>query len=173
MTLDLDRIEQAAREATPGPWDVADPETYNGTITAIHAPTGHESTVAFAVPTQGGEFARIDISRADARHIATSDPSTVLALVARVRELEDSVRTVLQESDRLTKAINEMPEWERAVKEAVKVEEGRIQALEAGLREACELVDDYSEKFRSREDSDRLAALRRLANPPPDPTRSA
>lgn len=88
MTLDLDAIEQSARAATPGPWeyvafrhmqhDVFTPEDDRplaegaGTIHCWHA--------------------------ADARHIATANPSTVLALVARVRELEAAILALSDQS---------------------------------------------------------------------------
>lgn len=67
---------------------------------------------------------------------------------------------MLENNDRLTKAINEMPEWERAVKEAVKVEEVRIRALESGLREAC---DNWEQLDSNQQVASRIAALRDLA----------
>lgn len=72
---DLERIEKAAKEATPGNWTWAD------------------ETVLIATDEDGRETAEITDSYGhiglsdDAQHIETADPSTVLALVAEVRRL--------------------------------------------------------------------------------------
>lgn len=74
-------------------------------------------------------------------------------MLARIRELEDSVRTVLADSDRLVTAINAMPEWERGVKAAVESEQA---TLRAALREACDLAA-HSPNWQ------RVAELKKLA----------
>ena len=66
-TLDLDRIEVTARAATPGRWHEFDGCVWTDVAECLHH---GPSTVA------------------DREHVATMDPSTTLALVARVRELE-------------------------------------------------------------------------------------
>jgi hypothetical protein len=84
---DLDRIEAAARAATPGPWHVEHDEL--GWVNRIYHcepddwdPSGQLSTTL--VETDSGVYPpRVN----DATHIATADPPTVLALVAEVREL--------------------------------------------------------------------------------------
>ena len=65
--LDLDRIEATARAATPGRWHEFDGCVWTDAAECLHH---GPSTVA------------------DREHVATMDPTTTLALVARVRELE-------------------------------------------------------------------------------------
>ena len=66
-TLDLDFIEATARAATPGRWHEFDGCVWTDVAECLH----HGPSTA-----------------ADREHVATMDPSTTLALVARVRELE-------------------------------------------------------------------------------------
>ena len=65
--LDLDRIEATARAATPGRWHEFDGCVWTDAAECLH----HGPS-----------------SVADREHVATMDPETTLALVARVRELE-------------------------------------------------------------------------------------
>jgi hypothetical protein len=82
MTIDLDAIEAVTRGATPGPWEVRRGEPWViakgwGNLKSIL----HVELPKNQTPTQ----------RADMHHIATMDPATTLALVERVRELEEEV----------------------------------------------------------------------------------
>ena len=65
--LDLDRIEATARAATPGRWHEFDGCVWTDAAACLH----HGPSTA-----------------ADREHVATMDPATTLALVARVREAE-------------------------------------------------------------------------------------
>ena len=73
--LDLDALEAVARAATPGPWNYR--QTVLGMVsTTVSAGDGSHvayPSVCHALPE-------------NATHIATFDPPTVLALIARVRE---------------------------------------------------------------------------------------
>ena len=76
--IDLDQIEQAASQATPGPWDVID-------TTDILALGGTEEATVIAA-THFWQFPpTTKRSVNDAEHIANCDPQTVLALVRVVR----------------------------------------------------------------------------------------
>ena len=66
-TLDLDRIEATARAATPGRWHEFDGCVWTDVAACLH----HGPS-----------------SVADREHVATMDPSTTIALVARVRGAE-------------------------------------------------------------------------------------
>lgn len=48
---------------------------------------------------------------------------------AKCSEYEDDIRTLLENNERLTKAINEMPEWERGVKAAIEAGEKYEDAI--------------------------------------------
>lgn len=74
----LDHLEAVAKAATPGPWTVA--EDLEGYVYA-----GDGETVA--MDEREGV--------ADVEHIATFDPPTALALIARVRELEAALDKAL------------------------------------------------------------------------------
>lgn len=79
--IDLDALEKLAREATPGPWEIeygtGDDE---GEVYGLRARLGER-----LIETDTGIYPP---RRRDAAFIAAANPSTVLALVARVRELE-------------------------------------------------------------------------------------
>lgn len=78
--IDLDALEATARAATPGPW-------WQG------REVRHESDLDVYserdVSDTSHDIATHVWSTADAEHIAAFDPTTVLALIARLREAED------------------------------------------------------------------------------------
>lgn len=69
-------------------------------------------------------------------------------LVDGVLEMQKSIKTLLENNDRLTKAINEMPEWERGVKAAIA----------AGEDYKATIIDEWS----TLTDEQRLSFLERL-----------
>lgn len=72
----LAEIEALAREATPGPWG------FSGTDVA---PTRNDQgTIYVEIWKRVAE----DLCPADARFIASANPATILAMIARIRELE-------------------------------------------------------------------------------------
>lgn len=72
---DLDRIEKAAKRATPGTWEWLDEYT----LCAMYPDLGRGAVLM----NEDG----VVLSSDNAVHIETADPSTVLALVAEVRRL--------------------------------------------------------------------------------------
>ena len=74
--LDLDALEAVARAATPGPW------TYKPTI------LGLPNTTVMAGDDQLGYMGVGHFLAPNATHVATFDPPTVLALIAKLREAE-------------------------------------------------------------------------------------
>lgn len=94
--LNLNELRKVAEAATPGPWVARDfSETYSdGSRTEAWSVEANETPVVdvafdrdYGSPMGGAESA-------DARHIATFDPPTVLALLDRVAELEAVVGRV-------------------------------------------------------------------------------
>jgi hypothetical protein len=81
----LDELEAVARAATGERWRWID-----GRLVEPDVPFG---VLSASVPIQGQPWgpAEIDVMHEDAAHIAAFDPATVLALIARVRELEAEV----------------------------------------------------------------------------------
>lgn len=77
----LDEIEAAAKEATPGEW--------------VHDEFGEvRGSDGESLFLDGVAGCGLPISRAIAEHIAMMDPATTLALVAEVRELRAKVERV-------------------------------------------------------------------------------
>ena len=79
----LDEIEAAAKEATPGPWEV---------IPATFEEGRRIKTPAYELMGVDIDAPYLDIT--DAEHIAMMDPATTLALIAEVRELRAKVERV-------------------------------------------------------------------------------
>jgi len=91
MTLpSIPTLRAIAEAATPGEWTVlprcdnADPDRACG-VTSDHVERGHRRGI---FQTDAYDECSHLVSLADALHIATFSPSTVLALLQRVRELE-------------------------------------------------------------------------------------
>jgi len=76
--MDLEKLQQLAREATPGPW------RWEETIYGESVRDVHNEPVFFA-GSVGHENATLHISDEDARYIAAADPTTVLALIRVAR----------------------------------------------------------------------------------------
>ena len=92
MTLNLEDLEAVARAATPGPW------TYKPTI------LGLPNTTVMAGDDQMGYMGVGHFLAPNATHVATFDPPTVLALIAKLREAE-AVIEAARESEARTKFI--------------------------------------------------------------------
>lgn len=73
MTIDLDELERLAKAAAPGPWEQ------------------NEGCVHDAL----GDCVTLDTS--SGAYIAAANPETVLALVKRVRELEQGLKVIREE----------------------------------------------------------------------------
>lgn len=100
MKIDLDKMEAIARKGTPGDWRW-DPDDCS--FGSLQDERSHYVTVAFAAPC-GNENSSIVIDEGDAEHIATFSPDVVIAMIARIRELEhraEYVEPVYLEAKRL------------------------------------------------------------------------
>lgn len=80
--LNLDDLEAKAKAATPGPWEdvselAPDLDRYSRSIYS----EGYKGLLIGRISQNGAHDA-------DAAFIATANPATVLALIARIRELE-------------------------------------------------------------------------------------
>lgn len=87
--LDLARLRKVAEAATPGPWEVYD----RGIGYEVHDANGCE--------LNGGM--RETFTEADANHIATFDPPTVLALLSRLEAAEQELARIRPLFDNLSR----------------------------------------------------------------------
>jgi hypothetical protein len=124
MTIDLDRIEQLARAATPGPWDN---HSVNGDpIESVWLEDGN------VVATWAIKEPRFELhapqAREDAAFIAAANPTAVLELVQRLRAGEaENVQlktagmslneTIAKSAPRLSGAIDRMHRAEAIVRD--------------------------------------------------------
>jgi len=83
---DLSRLESLAREATPGEWEAWD-EPSEGAPTVARCNDNGCREIAYITEHPHLPDPRKDAS-ANAAYIAAANPAAVLALIARVRELE-------------------------------------------------------------------------------------
>ena len=81
--LDLDALAEVARKATPGDWVAYFEEDYAAVMRHDRA----KSSLRVATVFNFEDGDEVDASaRADATHVATFDPPTVLALLAALKE---------------------------------------------------------------------------------------
>lgn len=98
VPTDLDALAALAREATAGEWFTDRPEVDRFDHVTGHYTTPDRMHVISRVKPDGQEYAVVAITdgaddEANAAYIAAANPAAVLALIARVRELEgDAVR---------------------------------------------------------------------------------
>ena len=119
MTLDLDALEAVARAATPGPWE-AEPYLY----------TADDDWVRVTSPSDGPLFNLAEgVEPVNASHIATFDPPTVLALIAKLREAE-------QERDEARWAAGIVGDVARESSGGWQDAAAELHATQARLREA-------------------------------------
>ena len=79
--IDIDKLEQLATAATPGPWEAS---AYG----SVH-PTGRSGSIVTALTKSGMH----DGWAQNAPFIAAADPATVLSLIAEVRALRTKLET--------------------------------------------------------------------------------
>lgn len=111
---DLDALEAVARAATPGEW-----EPYQ-----VHHTRSEAGYCAVEVGDTEVRIARFEGGWFDAEHIATFDPPTVLALIAKLREAE-AVSTKLAAAAGRARALHKPTE-------ALNVRYGRKQQVCTG-----------------------------------------
>ena len=75
--IDLDELERLAKAATPRPWN-RQPYRLGYPLAGEHSITGRDVTIAAGLSPQ------------DAAYIASANPETVLALIARVLDAEEA-----------------------------------------------------------------------------------
>ena len=127
--LDLDRLEQLARAATPGPWtwEASERDELTGAVIYHHisslaepargqgvADTYHADAVEFNDGTVHPVYGK----KENAAFIAAASPATVLELVAELRRLRDAENDALDEyskaaldARKLRAAIMAVDEW--------------------------------------------------------------
>lgn len=90
--IDLDNLERKAKAATPGPWSRCEAQDGQCPCRTIWSIPLDEIPFRLA-PSEPGPDATVKIEDWD--HVVTNDPTTTLALVARIRELESALTDAL------------------------------------------------------------------------------
>ena len=95
IDLNLDEIEAAARAATPGHWESVEDAFSGDCMVVVAGPPSPGFTQYQVAPDVNGDRRGPEAEGAspqqNARHIATMDPPTTLALVAEARRLREGV----------------------------------------------------------------------------------
>jgi len=108
MKIDLDELERKARAATPGIWYQYE--------SLVCGPNGANMDIAdCALGSEPDDAEEWSAALADAAHIAANNPPVTLALVARIRELEDLGRDYARDLD-----TDEFPRAAAAVREILE-----------------------------------------------------
>jgi len=127
----LTEIEKAAKAATPGPWT-----SHVDPFTLLAGPVYEDSDDVLL--WQNGWESSIDLTPFDIAHIATSDPPTVLSLVAEVRRLRECLQIAGIQAFMRDKPPEEVADHLRSVMasyvKAAEEAEVRVKELEAELR---------------------------------------
>jgi hypothetical protein len=137
--IDIDKIEAAAKAATPGPWVMEcgdDPENWSR-----YFPTVGAADIEI-VGTEGFYCGERDVDIANADHIATANPATVLEMVSMIRERDAQV-VQLQEQNTMLDA--------------------KLSEVEAVLRQALSAFEPS--KGDSREKYAAIAAIKGVLEP--------
>lgn len=146
--IDLDALEAAAREASPGPWT----GTTIGTKSQRDAAGSvYEAVMARRLPDNpdleftdmswvqvaaGDDYLNVALvgngakGPENAAYIAAADPATVLALIERIRELEKALEPFVQSADGRT------PGWhgDRGVY-TLQINQATVEVARAVLRQ--------------------------------------
>lgn len=149
MNIDLNHLETIAKEATQGAWRFWNP--WDGTS---HISIGNQ--VAWESKRAAAEYGDDESIPhwADATHIATFDPPTVLALIARIRELETENerlkgrRRERRKDDRksLIEEMQATPEGRARLANArYNIEYERVEELEATLQRVRDARSNHPE----------------------------
>lgn len=136
--LDLDGLEKVAREATPGEWG------------AVSRYVGVASGGGFIAECRNfpGD-SKVAMAEANARHIATFDPPTVLALLSQARLLKERTRErdeAMREADHQRRCAQE---WFDRELSAERLLEEVVGAAEE-LRDAAVMVGYAMGELKSR-----------------------
>lgn len=92
MSDNLDNLRKIAEAATPGPWETLGGQGPFGTHAVCHR---MEQGTLVEIAYRDAHF-----DKANAVHIATFDPPTVLALLTRLEQAEQAVARVLELADK-------------------------------------------------------------------------
>lgn len=92
--IDYSKLETLAKAATPGPWQqhLVDDTTVTSTtldVCCTFPDGGRNDDVDFAAPVEQHE--------ANAAYIAAANPQVIISLIARVKELEEALKPLLNE----------------------------------------------------------------------------
>lgn len=131
-TLDLDDLERKARAATAGPWRVgsSDPADYRAVLRE---------------DAEGDVYEIVnDAAPEDAAHIAAASPPVMIALIARIRELDAAADRAVMISDEAFGLGPVVPIEETLgrIERGIFGQGQRIRELEAALRDAVDHIDD-------------------------------
>lgn len=169
MTLDLEDLKRKAEAATPGPWQVVETRLpYHllrpgGDLLGEHVQrriftehTHPQSKDAIGVVNYASGVSRpnepphhyVFIRQEDAAHIAAANPATMLALIARIRELEAREAEVRNAAlEEAAGAVEEIAERHRAAQFNLHAETNKEAAQLASYAAHC--TDDIAAAIRS------------------------
>ncbi|WP_311245265.1 MULTISPECIES: hypothetical protein [unclassified Microbacterium] len=82
--IDLDWLEMAAQEATPGPWELDHNLPFSTEIQGLFQPELKRYVV-------GHTFDGLTLTPQDGVYLQLLDPTTVLQIIAHIRDLETQV----------------------------------------------------------------------------------
>ena len=116
---DIDALEDAAKKATPGPWCVQHP---NAGVRGLEVAdrTGLEQICA-------------DLTEPRARYIAAANPAVVLALINKVRELEQLNELLTKAKEHASSVVTGL------MSRCLKAEDERDKLLQAAKQAAEEI----------------------------------
>ncbi len=134
--IDLDKIEAAAKTATPGPWYSSsqfrdDEALFVTTLT----PTEDDGTILCRIRNTVSGRPLNDFDYANADHIATANPATVLEMVIMIRERDAQVAQLQEQLER-----SKSPTFD-----------GRFGTWQAACGKARRERDELAEKLVARD----------------------
>lgn len=127
-------IETSAKRATQGKWEVAD--GYYPSLKEIKGPSFNLSIVASATDL---DFKDYMARTSDAEHIAACNPTTILALISRLRAAEKDAERYrwIRDTHNIGGCVTVMSDYDRTVDQVFGFENGNFdEAIDAAMEKS-------------------------------------
>lgn len=164
MTINPTALIALASKATPGPWKWSTPFSFSdpdepGTLSSGDTP------IIYATAGDGPQ-GYLKCDPPDAAYIAAASPDVISALCELTDRLAQLAVERYEEAEELHAALGEPVNTTRPMISSMRE---RIEALEVGLKEACDLAQYLSDNIEGDglDIDQRIAALRALAEAKP------
>lgn len=125
--VDLDTLERLAQGAIPGPWHACGSERCAPDSCTCRQVWSESAGILVCVGMTHldedytlGEGATPEAARATMRYVAAADPSTVLSLIQRIRDLEAALESVHQEKEYEGIREEDVARWSRELTERLE-----------------------------------------------------